>query len=73
MFNIKTKDIYANLPDDCLKSLNMSQLIIRNIAHMFSDGKDHQYIDLNKSGKWTRKLMHTVVHTCRILNLGEEE
>jgi len=73
VFNIKTKDIYANLPDNCLKSLNMSQLIIRNIAHMFSDGKDHQYIDLNKSGKWTRKLMHTVVHTCRILNLGEEE
>ena len=72
VFNTGTKDIYLNIPDDCLKNLNLSQLIVKNIAQMFSTGENHQYIDLTKSGKWSHKLEHTVVHTCRILNLSDE-
>ena len=72
VFETKTRDIYLNIPDDCLKNLNLSQLIVKNIAQMFSTGENHQYIDLTKSGKWSHKLEHTVVHTCRILNLSDD-
>jgi DNA gyrase/topoisomerase IV subunit A len=56
VYPIGKKEIYLNIPEDCRKSVAVDYLIIKEVANIFSNGEEHQLVDLNKSSKLSKML-----------------
>ena len=56
VYNIRHKEVCLNIPGNCVKSIAIEFLIIKNIKELFSDGNFNQFIDLNKSSNISKRL-----------------
>lgn len=70
VFNIKSKEIYLNIPNDCTRAINIDHLVIKNIKNLLTS-KDNLRFDLNKSSELSKYFKrHTKVRTLYTLDLG---
>ena len=75
IYPIDTAEIYVNIPESCTKNIVMNHLVVKNIAAMFKDGKNHQWISLSKSASnpFNRRFRrNSAVRTLFVLDLSEE-